>query len=109
MDYQISTEEVRKRLKNGDNVKIIDVREDFEFVNGHIPGAILIPLGTLGYRYQELDKQEEYLIVCRSGNRSEYATLFLLHQGFKKVKNIVGGMLDWTGKVVTEEGGIKYI
>lgn len=66
--------------------------------SGHIPGIIHIPLGLLEFRMHELNKNEPYVIVCRSGGRSGNATRFLESQGFD-VSNMVGGMLAWEGEV----------
>ena len=75
---------------------IIDVREVEEVAEGKIPGAIHIPLGLLEFRMNELDKNKEYTMVCRSGGRSGIATQLLEAQGFK-VANMIGGMLAWDG------------
>ncbi|MGO4886285.1 rhodanese-like domain-containing protein [Anaerobacillus sp. MEB173] len=78
---------------------IIDVREVSEAAAGKIPGCVNIPLGLLEYRLYELDKNKEYIIVCRSGNRSAMATRFLEYHGYKAI-NMSGGMLEWEGKLI---------
>ncbi len=104
MTYEIEPELVKERLENGEELNIIDVREDFEYDYAHIPGAILIPLGTLPVRFEELDRNNEYIMVCRTANRSAYATMFLIQNGFKDVKNMLGGMVVWSGEIeYTEE------
>jgi rhodanese-related sulfurtransferase len=95
---EISTHEVNEQLKQGKKLNLIDVREDEEYVAGHIPGAKHLPLGQLPTRVQELDKAAEYIMVCRSGARSGMASEWLAEQGYK-VKNMVGGMLEWPGEV----------
>ncbi len=95
---QITPREVEELLRNKKEVNIIDVREVDEVAAGKIPGAINIPLGLLQFRFHELDKNKEYIIVCRSGARSGNATMFLEYQGFM-VKNMVGGMISWEGQV----------
>lgn len=82
-----------------DDVVIIDVREPEEFAAGHIPGAELIPLGTLANALGDLDKEQTYLLVCRSGNRSGQAAKLMIENGFTQVKNLRGGMNSWTGEV----------
>ena len=77
---------------------IIDVREIDEVAEGKIPGAIHIPLGLLEFRMQELDKNIEYTLVCRSGGRSGRAAQLLESHGYKVV-NMAGGMLAWDGPV----------
>ncbi len=86
-------------LIGADKVVIIDVREPEEFAAGHIPGAQLIPLGTLDDELDNLDKEQAYLLVCRSGNRSGQAAKLMTDQGFTEVKNLRGGMNSWTGEV----------
>jgi rhodanese-related sulfurtransferase len=95
---EIQPEDVEKVLKSED-VDIIDVRELDEYENGHIPGIKLIPLSEFVERYQEIDPNKETILVCRSGARSGRACQFLMHQGYKNVKSMVGGMLAWTGEV----------
>ena len=82
---------------NLDRVHLIDVREPQEFNDalGHAPGAVLIPLGTLPQRLDELGRDRPLAIICRSGARSARATLFLKQNGFDRVANVTGGMLRW--------------
>lgn len=77
------------------SVQLVDVREPNEWAEGHIHGAVLIPLGELPVRMRELDPAKPVVVVCRSGNRSGRATQFLMQQGFQDVKNLAGGMLAW--------------
>ncbi|GEL76752.1 rhodanese-like domain-containing protein [Tenuibacillus multivorans] len=94
----VDTITVAKRLDNGEQLHLIDVREVDEVETGKIPGAVNIPLGLLEFRDNELDKSHEYIMVCRSGGRSGKATKYLESKGFK-VMNMAGGMLDWKGPV----------
>ncbi|MEB2300107.1 rhodanese-like domain-containing protein [Lysinibacillus xylanilyticus] len=95
---EISTMEVQQALEQGQAINLIDVREVDEVESGHIPGIIHIPLGLLEFRMHELNKNEPYIMVCRSGGRSGSATQFLESHGFD-VSNMVGGMLSWNGEV----------
>jgi len=95
---ELTPEEVAEKLKNGEDVQVIDVREPEEWAEGHIPQARLIPLGTLPERLEELDKEKPVIMVCRSGARSHRATEYLTYLGFDAA-NMVGGMLAWTGDV----------
>jgi len=72
---------------------VVDVREPDEFADGHIPGAVNIPLPQLRSRLSELPKDREIHVICRSAQRAYYATRILLQNGFK-AKNISGGMLS---------------
>lgn len=94
----ITTAELQAKLEAGEPVRLIDVREVAEVEEGHIPGIIHMPLGLLEFRMHELDKQDHYYMICRSGGRSGQATVFLEAQGFN-VTNMTGGMLEWTGEV----------
>jgi rhodanese-related sulfurtransferase len=95
----ITTDELKQRMDAGEKLNIIDVRELHEFEEYNI-GAKLIPLGELPSRINELEqlKNEEIIIHCRSGARSNSAKMFLLDNGFTNVRNVLGGMLDWRSK-----------
>ncbi|MGE7952873.1 rhodanese-like domain-containing protein [Lysinibacillus xylanilyticus] len=95
---EISAKEVQQVIEQGQALNLIDVRELDEVESGHIPGIIHVPLGLLEFRMHELNKNEPYVIVCRSGGRSGNASRFLESQGFD-VSNMVGGMLAWEGEV----------
>lgn len=90
---EISPAEAHARQQAG--ALILDVREPHEWRGGHIPGAHLIPLDDLPQRVNELDPNRELIVVCRSGNRSAYATLLLQQAGFTRVANLTGGMIAW--------------
>ena len=89
------------------DVQILDVREPAEFNGplGHVPGAQLIPLGTLKDRITELKKSPPLVMVCRSGARSAQATVLLGKAGFEQVANLSGGMLRWRAQRLAVEGG----
>jgi rhodanese-related sulfurtransferase len=78
-------------------VKLIDVREPAEFTGelGHIPGAQLVPMGTLAAVAASWPRDEEYLIICKAGGRSANSAQQLARMGFTKVMNLTGGMLAW--------------
>ncbi|WP_297990654.1 rhodanese-like domain-containing protein [Anoxybacillus sp.] len=99
----ILPQEVEQQLKEGRALSIIDVREDEEVAQGKIPGARHIPLGQLLERMNEVNKDQEHILVCRSGNRSGMACQLLESYGYRVV-NMTGGMLEWTGEVEKGEG-----
>ncbi|PFL66296.1 rhodanese [Priestia megaterium] len=78
---------------------ILDVREVGEVKTGKIPNALNIPLPLLEFRMHELDKANNYIVVCRSGGRSGMAARFLEQQGYS-VTNMTGGMMEWKGETV---------
>ncbi|MGO4272409.1 rhodanese-like domain-containing protein [Paenibacillus sp. TAF58] len=87
--------EIKERLGRGEQLAIVDVREDDEVAAGIIPGAKHIPLAQIPDRLSEIPQVEELILVCRSGNRSGRAISFLEAQGYKGLKNMTGGMLEW--------------
>jgi glyoxylase-like metal-dependent hydrolase (beta-lactamase superfamily II)/rhodanese-related sulfurtransferase len=91
------------------DIQILDVREPDEFTGplGHIAGAILIPLGELAARAEELTKDRPIVAVCRAGSRSAQAVSILQQKGFKDVANLTGGMLRWHGQGHPVEGGSR--
>ncbi len=93
----ITVEEVKARTDAGEKLNIIDVREPNENAEFNI-GGTLVPLGTIqSMQVDDLEpfKNEELIVYCRSGNRSGQACLILETLGFKNVKNLTGGMLNW--------------
>lgn len=94
----ITVEEVQAKMESGDSLLFLDVRNDEEFTGplGHISGATLIPLFELENRVNELEAYRDHTIIvyCRSGNRSRYATRFLVETGYKAV-NMLGGIIEW--------------
>jgi len=97
----IDNEELNQKLETNTNIVLIDVREAAEYAFNHIPNAISIPLGELEDRLDELNKNDEIYVVCRTGNRSDLAAQKLADKGFAKVINVVPGMSEWTGKTVS--------
>ncbi|MEK3887657.1 rhodanese-like domain-containing protein [Bacillus sp. FSL K6-3431] len=92
----ITPEEVKNQLQSGGTLNLIDVREDDEVAEGMIPEALHIKMGDIPERLDQLDKEKEYILVCRSGGRSGRVCDYLREQGYD-VTNMVGGMLEWTG------------
>lgn len=74
---------------------ILDVREPSEWVQFHIPGATLIPLGDLPNRLNEVPKNREVVVVCRTGHRSAQGRDILINAGFMKVTSMAGGVTQW--------------
>jgi len=93
--------------ENAGAVQIVDVREPAEFTGplGHIRGAVLIPLGSLGSRTGELSKDKPIVAVCKSGGRSAQAVNVLKQAGFDKLANLPGGMMRWRQEGLDAEGG----
>lgn len=99
----ITADAAYERMQSGDPVVIVDVRSPEEYAESHIPGAVLVPLDTIGDTMPELlpVKDAELLIYCRSGNRSAQAAAKLAKLGYTNI-NDFGGIKDWTYE--TESG-----
>lgn len=100
----ISQEEWQNNYLNQDAI-IIDVRTEDEFNEKRIPKAINVDIFKgqgFVYRIEELDKEKEYFVYCRSGARSENACNLMHQLGIEKTYNLVGGIMQWTGE--TESG-----
>ena len=97
MYQQITAEEAKKIMDSGEEHIILDTREQDEFDEGHIPGAILIPYTEIEERSEEMlpDKDAQILGYCRSGRRSKIASESLSKLGYTNVKEF-GGIIDWT-------------
>ncbi|MBD8068596.1 rhodanese-like domain-containing protein [Bacillus sp. PS06] len=93
----ITTEELKHKIEQGEKLELVDVREDEEVEIGMIPGAKHIKMGDIPANLDYFDKDKEYIFICRSGKRSENVCYYLQDQGYK-VRNMIGGMLDWTGE-----------
>lgn len=92
----ITVTELKKKMDDKEDILIIDVREPHEYEMYNI-GAKLIPLGSLMGALNELEeyKEKEIVVHCRSGMRSASAKEAMMQLGFKNVRNLIGGMLDW--------------
>ena len=90
-----------KEMKANPNAVIIDVRTPEEFEGGHLPGAQNINISGFDFedQVQQLDKNQQYLVYCRSGARSFNACNVMINLGFEKVTNMQGGILSWQGEV----------
>lgn len=92
----ITVQALKERIDKGEKLNLIDVREPNEYEADNI-GATLIPLGDLPYRLDELEdlQDQEVIVHCRSGKRSEMAQQILEQNGFSNVRNVIGGMLAY--------------
>lgn len=95
---EITPKRLQERLTRGDDIVILDVREPYEYQIANIGGK-LIPLQELPRKLKLLDSSKEIVVVCHHGNRSAYAVEFLKQQGFRNVKNLLGGVDRWAEEV----------
>lgn len=98
-DWDITPRELAERLQRGDTLRLIDVREPHEQEISRLAGAELIPLGSLAARLPELDSTQELVVFCKSGSRSTRALELLVSAGFRRVKNLQGGINAWARDV----------
>ena len=85
----------------GDEVTLVDVREQWEFDICQIKGAILIPMGEIAKSYANLDKDNKIALYCHSGIRSMHVADFLLSKGFQSLVNLQGGIDAWALEIDT--------
>jgi rhodanese-related sulfurtransferase len=100
MTYQtITAKEVQERLRQGETLFLVDVREDEEIAYyGKIPEAVHIKMGDIPERLSVLDKENEYIMICKAGVRSEHVCQYLSSLGYNVI-NMEGGMMSYEGEV----------
>lgn len=97
---EITSTELKQRLDQGDDIQIIDVREDVEVAIGRIPNSAHIPLGQVLTRMNEIDQTRESVVYCKMGGRSARAIDALQRSGFRgKLMNLKGGIIGWSNEV----------
>lgn len=101
-DWDISAPELEKRMKTANHLVLLDVREPHELEISALDGATNIPLGQLASRLSELDSADDMVVFCKSGTRSARALELLLSAGFRKAKNLKGGINAWAREVDPE-------
>jgi adenylyltransferase/sulfurtransferase len=101
-NWDISAGDLAMRIKNGEIIRLIDVREPHELAISSLPGEENIPLGQLAAHLSELDSTQEIVLFCKTGARSTRALELLASAGFKRVKNLQGGINAWAREVDTK-------
>lgn len=97
---EINTAQLMEKLATKEEVTLIDVREAEEVAFGMIPGSIHIPLGSFGTEINNFNKDTAYIMICRSGSRSDMAAQIMEMNGYDAT-NYVDGIIGWTGEVET--------
>ena len=95
----ITVQELKGKMDKGDAFVLVDVREPHEIAISQLPGSIKIPLGTLPGSVNKLSTADEIVIHCRTGVRSAQAVQFLMNAGFRKVRNLTGGIDQWAVEI----------
>lgn len=101
---EISPEDVQAAIERGDAMRLVDVRQPWEYESHRIAGALLLPLGDLPRRASELDPADTLICICEHGVRSRHAAGFLAARGFANVATMTGGMDQYPGAVETGPG-----
>jgi adenylyltransferase/sulfurtransferase len=97
---EITATELKKRMDEGEDIQLIDVRQPDEYAFAKIEGAKLIPLGEIMRRMDELDDSKELILQCKAGGRSAQAIEFLTRAGYQgKMANLKGGITAWSNEV----------
>jgi adenylyltransferase/sulfurtransferase len=97
---EVTVQDMKKALDDPKlGIKVIDVREPFEYEIAHIDGVPLLPMSQLRRRFTELDPNQQYYLLCKVGARSHQAVEFLREQGFKYVKNVRYGLDAWSDEI----------
>ncbi|HEY1724846.1 MAG TPA: rhodanese-like domain-containing protein [Steroidobacteraceae bacterium] len=92
---ELDPQQLKARLDAGEALRLLDVREPWEYAIARLPGSIHVPLGELSRRWRELEREGPIVVVCKVGSRSRRAAEFLAAQGFGQVANLAGGMDAW--------------
>lgn len=108
----IDVTEAHRRLADGTNALVVDVREPGEFATVRVEGAALFPISTFALRFGDLPRDRPLLVMCAAGSRSLAATAHLIRNGWPDVVNVTGGIEAWqraglpvrTGPPTTGEG-----
>lgn len=99
---ELAQDKWREELEKSEKAVVLDVRTPQECAEGIIPDAIEIDIlnpENFMSEIEKLDKDKDYFIYCRSGNRSGQACSVMDQMGFNSTHNLLGGMLEWNGKV----------
>lgn len=97
---EMTATELKERIDHGEDIQLIDVREDHEVAIAKIPGSIHIPLGQVLNRMAEIDSNRETVVHCKMGGRSARAIEALKRSGFKgNLTNLKGGIIAWSNEV----------
>ena len=102
---EISVDQLDELLRD-DAAHVLDVREEWEYVRGHVPGALHVPLHALHAQLDDLPRDRRIAVICQSGNRSLGATDLLLAKGFEGTASVAGGTGAWARSGRAIEQGV---
>jgi rhodanese-related sulfurtransferase len=93
---QLSATELKNKIQQNDKLLLLDVREPHEYQYARIADSVLIPLNQIPQRLGELDVDQETVVICHHGMRSQQAASYLVQSGFKNIANLTGGIDAWS-------------
>jgi adenylyltransferase/sulfurtransferase len=96
---EVTPRELKQRIERGDDIQLIDVREQWEWEISRIPGARLVPLSSFEEGSSTIDPAREVVLYCKVGARSMHAAEYLAETGFTKLSNLSGGILRWSDEI----------
>jgi rhodanese-related sulfurtransferase len=96
---ELTVRELKQELDQGRDLYLLDVREPHEFALGALPHGVLMPLGEVPARHQEIPRDRDIVCYCRSGGRSARAIDFLKQHGVTRIRNLAGGILAWSDQI----------
>lgn len=95
---EITVSELKRLMDSGAHINLIDVREPHEYDLCHLDGSRLMSLGQIPKQLKDFSPTEEYVFYCHVGDRSAWVVNYLRHIGFRKVKNLIGGIDRWAAE-----------
>jgi adenylyltransferase/sulfurtransferase len=96
---EITAEELRDARARGESIVLVDVREPFEWQISDLPDSVKIPLASLPSSLEQLSRDDDLVIYCRTGGRSAQAVGFLRQRGYSRVRNLIGGINGWADAI----------
>ena len=93
---QLSATELKNKIQQNEKLFLLDVREPHEYQYARIAGSVLIPLNQIPQRLNELNRDQEIVVICHHGMRSQQAAGYLVQSGFKNIANLSGGIDAWS-------------
>ena len=92
---EIDSSELKRRMDAGENITLLDIRSEAEVVQGSLPDSEHLPMHLIPLKMQDLPKEGDVVLYCRSGARSYHACAYLAQQGVHNVLNLRGGIIGW--------------
>ena len=92
---EIDSSELKRRMDAGENITLLDIRSEAEVVQGSLPDSEHLPMHLIPLKMQDLPKEGDVVLYCRSGARSYHACAYLVQQGVHNVLNLRGGIIGW--------------